>query len=525
MDYKRGLLSVSLDLFGDFGFTGGMDATTNQYQDAQVCINWYPEVSPSKGAKMAAALLSAPGLIQLTGTALPALTTEWAQPSSVTNLPVRGCWVLPGWQQALVVIGNLCYLAIVTQQGSENTVGAIDMVQVGTLATNSGIVSIRDNNAGGYAIIVDGPNYYLYNIATKAFNQGSDPAWLGANQVAYIDGWWIFNRPGTQTFYTNYPQYGTGFNGTYYALKDASSDNLMGLMENKEELWLIGERTTEIWYDAGGYYFPFQRLVGSMLQCGCKATYSIAQLYSGGVDSLMWFGRAVQGENVVIRTNGFNYEIVSTPAVSAAISKYPVTSDALAYSYQEGTHEFYVLTFPTADQTWVYDATMPLEYAWTQRLSYDPYAKAWHRHRSNAYMNFAGMRVVGDYQNGVLYQLTRNAYSDACWPLRSVRRSPYIWNPTNRERVFVASLQVDFTLGQGTSSGLGVNPQANLRLSRDYGSTYGPVTQAPMGAQGQFTNRCMWRRLGWSRGAVAEIEVIDPVNRDIAGATLKAYGP
>jgi hypothetical protein len=140
-------------------------------------------------------------------------------------------------------------------------------------------------------------------------------------------------------------------------------------------------------------------------------------------------------------------------------------------------------------------------------------------------MNFAGNRIVGDYQNGALYQLTRSAYTDAGWPLRARRRSPYIWNKENRERVFMQSLQIDFAPGQGNSSGFGSNPQAKLRISRDYGTTYGPNNFAPIGQIGNYENRCLFRKLGMSRGAVAEIEVIDPVRRDIVGATLRAMGP
>src|SRR4029077_8817302 len=183
----------------------------------------------------------------------------------------------------------------------------------------------------------------------------------------------VFNQPGTQVFYTTKAQYSTAFAGANFALKDGATDLLMGVMENKEELWLPGERTTEIWYDAGGTYFPFARLVGTMLQVGCKATHSIARLSSEGQDGLIWFGRSERGENIVIRTRGFAVEVVSTPAISNAIAKYTVTSDAIGYTYQEDGHEFYMLIFPTADRTWCYDATMPPAMAWHQRLSYDPY--------------------------------------------------------------------------------------------------------------------------------------------------------
>jgi hypothetical protein len=139
-------------------------------------------------------------------------------------------------------------------------------------------------------------------------------------------------------------------------------------------------------------------------------------------------------------------------------------------------------------------------------------------------MNFGGMRVVGDYQNGALYQMTRSAFTDAGWPILARRRSPYIWNKESRERVFMHSLQIDFAPGQGNPSGLGANPLARLRISRDYGTTYGQAVPVPIGKIGQYQNRAIWRRLGFSRGAVAEIEVIEPVNRDIVGATLRMNG-
>src|SRR6266404_8972051 len=448
------------------------------------------------------------------------LRTQWPPPSSVTNLPVRGMWELPNDATALAVIGNVCYLVTVATSATPTAFATLALTSVGTLLTSTGPVSIRDNNAGGYAVIVDGPYGYLYNIATQAFSQITDPAFLGSDRVAFIDGWWIFNQPGTQTFYTNFPQYGTGFNGTYFALKDGAPDNLVAVHESKEQLWLIGDKTTEAWYDAGGQYFPFQRLVGTLMQAGCKAKHSVARFSTAGQDGLIWFGRSERGENVIIVTHGFSTEVVSTPAFSAEVAKYPITSDAIGYTYQEDTHEFYVLTFPTADVTWCYDAQSGLLH---KRLSYDPYAQKFHRHRSNCFMNFQGMRIVGDYQCGSLYQLTRDAYTDAGWPLWAKRRSPHIWDKGQRGRTFMASLQTDFLPGVGNPSGMGSNPQAGITMSHDGGKTFGQRWAAPIGQIGQYKNRTMWRRLAFGRDNVVELDVIDPVRRDLVGVTLKAF--
>jgi hypothetical protein len=448
-------------------------------------------------------------------------TINWANVSTVTNLPVRGTWELPNDTTALAVIGNTCYLVTIATPATSTSFATLALTSVGTLQTTYGPVHIRDNNIGGYAVIVDGPYGYFYNIKTRAFAQITDPAFLGADTVAFIDGWWIFNQPGTQTFYTNGVQYGITFNASNFALKDSSADNLVAVFENKEQLWLIGDKTTEIWYDAGGQYFAFQRLVGTPIQAGCKAKHSVARFSSVGQDGIMWFGRSERGENVIVRTKGFAIDVVSTAAFGDEVATYPVTSDAQAYTYQEDTHEFYMLTFPTADVTWCYDSQSGLLH---KRLSYDPYLQQFHRHRSNCFMNFQGMRIVGDYQNGALYQLTRSVQTDAAsWPIWARRRSPHIWDKGQRGRVFMASLQVDFKPGVGNASGLGVNPQAGLTISRDGGKTAGQRWPAPIGQIGQYKTRTMWRRLGFGRDNVVEIDVIDPVPRDITGVSLKAF--
>ena len=57
-------------------------------------------------------------------------------------------------------------------------------------------------------------------------------------------------------------------------------------------------------------------------------------------------------------------------------------------------HAFYVLVFPTADKTWVYDITTG---HWHQWMWLDTNGDE-HRHRANCYALVAGVPVVGDWQ-------------------------------------------------------------------------------------------------------------------------------
>ena len=574
----------------EFGFVGPSYEAANPLQDMQRLINWYVEIDRAKDAKSPIALLGTPGLETI-------LSTIFGE--------VRGGWVLPGNTSALVVVSNIVYLLSVSTPATSISKATFALTQIGTILSYTGQVSIRDNGVGGVAVIVDGTtNGYVYKVSTKALTQINDPAFYGSDRVSFIDGWLVFNKPGTQIFYTS-PLYwsgvpitlnnvqitdtagdftcnaydgvlsvgmkitvsgtltGTGsingysnpttyqisatngstsftlqtltggaltttagtttgltfqtgnsFDATYYALKDSSSDNLITHQENNRELWLLGERTSEVWYDAGGNYFPFSRLQGATLQYGCSAKHSLARLGNG---SLIWLGRNETGENIVLMSQGYQAFPVSTPAVANAICGYPVISDAIGYTYIEDGHQFYMLTFPTADVTWCYDIATEM---WHQRASYDPLLGQFHRHRSNCLLNLANQRIVGDYQNGNLYVMSRTVYQDGSNPLVAVRRTPHLWN--DRKRVRISALQVEFMAGQGVQSGQGINPQAVLRISRDGGQTWGSEKWAPMGKAGATLNRCMWRKLGIARDAVFEVTVSDPVRRDVVGATLTA---
>ena len=115
---------------GDFGFVGDSYQAPMVLQDAQDTINFYLEHDPEEAAKMPNALLGAPGLNALVG-------TQAGQ--------VRGAWVLPGSQQALVVSGNMLYLVGISVPATGTSIPTYNATAVGTLLTNQGPVVMRDN--------------------------------------------------------------------------------------------------------------------------------------------------------------------------------------------------------------------------------------------------------------------------------------------------------------------------------------------------------------------------------------------
>lgn len=359
-------------------------------------------------------------------------------------------------------------------------------------------------------------------LTIPIFGRITDAGFLGADRVMFIEGWLILNQPGTRTFYTTGPiPYSLLFPGAFFALKDSSTDNLITMEELNREAWMVGERTSEVWYNNSGTNanFPFSRVPGVGPHIGCSAKHSITRLGP----SLMWLAKNEQGENMVVQTSQYGWERVSNHAIETAISQYPLVSDAIGYGYEEAGHGFYVLTFPTADVTWVYDATASAQLrkpCWHERASFDPGAGQYHRDRGNCFMNFQDLRLVGDYQTGQIHQMSRSLYSDAGNPLRAQRRCKHVWDKPGRKRVFQSSLQLEFTPGIGLQVGQGSNPQVMIRWSNDGGFSWSNEYWRTLGAAGATKNRAKINRLGRARDRVYEINFSDPTPRDIIGATL-----
>lgn len=451
-------------------------------------VNLFPEIVP-EGGKEAAFLQRAPGLRLL---------------ATVGSGPIRGLWTFGNY--GYVVSGSSLYK--IDSTWTATLIGAV---------TGTGPVSMSDNGTQLF-VACNGPSY-IYNSSTNVFQQITDPDFPGAVTVAYLDGYFVFNEPNSQKVWVTGLLEGTQVDALDFASAEGAPDKLVSLIVDHREAWLFGSNSVEVWYDAGNADFPLSRIQGAYNEIGCAAAYSVAKLDNG----LFWLGSDARGNGIVYRANGYNGQRISTHAVEWQIQQYSDISDAVAYTYQQDGHAFYVLIFPTANTTWVYDVSTQ---SWHERAGFS--AGAFTRHRSNCQMNFNGEIVVGDYENGKLYAFDLETYSDDTdiqkW-LRSWRALPT--NQNNLKRTAQHSLQLDCEAGVGLVVGQGSDPQIMLRWSDDGGHTWSSEHWRSLGKIGETGRRVLWRRLGMTmklRDRVYEVSGTDPVKIAIMGAELILSG-
>lgn len=465
-------------------FVGASYQERSTNLDCQACINLFPVLGESGTAKAVRALYGTPGRRPLV---------------SAASGTVRGMHRPTNGSDAIVVVGSTVYRLST----------AFVLTSIGTIDALSTPVKIDDN--GLQAVIVTGPSGYQVDLTTNVLTQIIDPAFYGADNVDFLDTYAIFNRPGTNQFYISGANQIT-FDALDFATAESNYEPIVNFIVNHDELMFFKQTVTEIWRATTNPDFPFARDRNASIEQGCVARDSLAPMDN----TVFWLGQDTEGAGIVYRMNGYTPTRVSTDAVEYAIAKYSSISDAVAYSYQQEGHTFYVLSFPTGNATWVYDVATQM---WHQRAYLDPVTGTLGRDRSNSHMFFAGQHIVGDYLTGALRTLDLDYYMDGEDPMPSIRASAHIstpnytWIPHNR-------LQIDMETGVGLISGQGVDPQAYLDWTDDGGKNWSNQHAESMGAIGEFADRVRWNRMGRSKDRVYRLTISDPVKRVILGATL-----
>lgn len=454
-------------------------------------VNLYLEATPSPGGKDAGFLNGCPALSKV---------------GTVGEGPIRGEWTFNG--VGYVVSGN--YLYSINNSYTATLLGTV---------TGSGPVSMSDN--GTQLFVACNPDGFIYNATTGAFAQITDLDFPGASVVWYLAGYFVFVEPDSQRFWITSLLDGTSIDPLDFASAEGAPDGLTSLIVDHQELWLMGTNSVEVWSKTPNDDFPFTAIQGAFIETGCAAPFSVAK----ADNSIFWLGQDDRGRGIVWRANGYTPVRVSTHAIEYAIAQYAQIQDAIAYTYQQDGHAFYVLTFPSGNATWVFDASTNL---WHERASWNTQMGTWYRHRSNCQMAFNNRIIVGDYQNGNIYALSLDTFADngqiQRW-LRAWRALPTGQN--NLKRTFQHALQIDGQTGVGLVTGQGSNPIIDLRWSDDGGHTWSNYHSRTMGAIGASQTRAIFRRLGSTeklRDRVYELSGTDPVQRSFTGAELDLSG-
>lgn len=465
-------------------FVGASYRARSTNLDAQACINFFPVVGESGTARVVKALYGTPGRRPLV---------------TAPVLGVRGMHVPTNGSDAIVVVATKVYR--LSKAGVLTAIGSVD-----TVATP---VRIKDN--GTSAIIVTGENGFVVNLTANTVTRIADAGFYGADDIHFLNTYGILNKPGTNIFYITGPNTVT-FNPLDFATAESNSEPIIAHIVSHGDILIFKESVTEIWRTTTSAAFPFARDTNASIEHGCAAGRSVFSLDN----TVFWVGKNAEGGGIVWRLDGYTPKRVSTEAIEYALSSYPRIDDAIAWTYQQEGHSFYMLSFPSGNATWGYDVMTQL---WHQRAYLDPRTGKLGRDRTSCHIYFGGQHIVGDYQTGDLCTLDLNYYKDGLDTMPAIRAASYVYK-ADRGRIAHIRLEIEVEGGVGLNSGQGVAPISYLDWSDNNGKEWSNKYPSSMGAQGKYATRVFWTRLGSSRARIYRLTITDPVKRVVLGAIL-----
>ncbi len=468
---------------------GGAYELPSQDINNQKCINYMVQSGGPEGSAREA-LVPTPGLKLLIDTA---------------GVQVRGMTVFDG--VVYVVVDDTLFELTINTSAKTAT-----KTSRGTLLDSTGFISMKRNPS--QIFIADGVNSYTYTPGTTTFAQINDGDFDGAITVAFIGSYFLYNEPNSAIVSATAQNDGTSVNALDFITAEANPDDVVGVAALRNELWVFGEESIEVFYNAANAVgFPFSKRLGADISQGCSAVGSIVE----HADQLFW----LDDRGYILTNNGYTPVPIGTEALHADIASYSTTSDAKAFGYNDELgQQFYLITFPTAKKTWAYSLETK---TWHERAHYTLGTDTFEHVLFHNHVNVSRLDIVGAENSGKIYVMSHDYRDDAGDPIHRIRVTQH--HSAEYELIGIDELEVHMETGKGTVTGLGSDPQIQMRYSTDGGYTWSNSLNRSMGKLGEYSERVRWTRLGTAREFTFEFRVVEPIDFSIISASVKTNGP
>ena len=353
-------------------------------------------------------------------------------------------------------------------------------------------LSFADN---GIEMVFVGTEGYSYDPATDTLkNMNTEAGWYESETVTYMDGYFIFSRKSTGQFFIS-QLFSTSLDPIDWATGEAAPDDTVAVMVANRQLWIIGERTSEVWYDSGDPLFPFTRIPGAVIDIGAINYKTVSK----ALDTIILVGDDLK----VYMSKGYSLIPISTQAIEYKIAGADVTQ-INSFTFHERGRWFYAMTIDD-NKTYVFDLQTTL----------------WHTRESDDLGRWRMNGVYNNYQDGVnygyasnfLYRMSEDLYTENGSNIMKQIVSLPINHSVNRVRI--SELELDMEVDLNTEA------RISLQLSSDAGKTWSNKTYASTGKAGHAQQRVKWRRLGQHRNVVAKFTTSSPVPLTILSLNVR----
>lgn len=402
--------------------------------------NLYPAM---EGEELQSFARQGPALVQVPG------ASTWATLSAAA---IRGLFRFPGAGGGGLFAVNGTNLVSVSSGGSPTTLG--------TISGTDPIIwdMIRDT----VLVCADGKVWFTTGGAPTQVTD-ADLGTIGA--ICALDGRLIAARDASDTFvWSNVFAPGT-IGSLAFATAEGYGDRLVRPVVYQRNLYLLGERSVEIWGSTGDNDAPFVRVGGAVEPYGCAARHSVATLG----EALFFVANNVNDDTPFVMMMTPEGQRVSDIGIETLLRSLSTANLAAVrgMAFRIAGASFYSLTMPGLGTWWLHVESgtwlrrrKGTDTAWIGACCTDAYGR---------------LLVGSDAADGRLYALAKTTYSDAG---DTLVRLASCYLPAERPTP-IATLLID-----AATRGAAGATTASVRLSDDDGQTWRPARTVSLDKSG-----------------------------------------
>lgn len=366
-------------------------------------------------------------------------------------------------------------------------------------------------NDGDNLVIVS-DKVYVYTKSTNVLQENTNVNLVDVLSVTFINNQFIYTTANLS--FVSQPGDPFDVSGLDAVGAESSPDKLVRDYVFNQTIYRFGTRTTEPWHNPGVGTPPIARIEGQEFSVGISAIHSLANTDR----ALYWLG----DDKAIYRVSGGINERVSDDTISNAIENMSVFSDAIGNAFTLQGQDFYMITFPSANKTYVINESLGKQ-GWFNLSSTTQIAA------------YSGTTVVDVYNKiyvingGKWLTLELDEYSQDTDVIVRERISAAITGDMlgiKGQRIKMSRLELFVEAGVGLITGQGENPRVMIETSIDGGRSYAHSAWVELGRLGSNTQRCELFQMASGESFVFRVTMSDPVPLTISGAAIdvKAVG-
>ena len=376
-----------------------------------------------------------------------------------------------------------------------------------TLAADGDVYMARNRrNPSTQVCLVDSTSGVAYIIVNLTVTAITDPDLPPPVSVSVIDGYFILPTTYDRVFISGEDD-GLNYAPLDFGKAQKQPDNTLYALGGERDAMIFGTNTVEWWTDSpdGLGNFPFTPI--EVMNLGCSGAKTVVQLDR----AFAWLA----SDGTVRLRDGYSGRRISSYYIERRLASVTAsTISGFGWTEKDTGHAFLAWTCPSF--TVVYAMRTG---KWHERQSF-----ARTNWRGSQSIEWQGMLLIGDYQDGRVYRCLETVSTEGGEPILMTCIPPII--NAGLSGFILDEIAVDALTGVGTLGPLAqdIDPVLMVSTSDDGGLSYGLEREISLGRSGQRTKRLRALRFGkfGQQGCTLKLSCSASVSRALSSLEIKA---